>query len=118
MYRIIEKNFDDGIFKYRVNDIDLTIDYPFYKQDKNSNSLNLNFLKVSATDKNHLVKLYNVNGTNLLRFELAVLEISPSELVDVSKAFLDMQDVIDCFQEIISHNFPFDFTKEQEEEDV
>ena len=116
MYSIVEENFDDGIFKYRVNDIDLTIDYPFYKQDKSSNSLSLNFLKVSATDKNRLVKLYNVNGTNLLRFELAVLEISPSELLDVAEAFLGMQYVIDCFPEIISRNFPFDFTKEQEDD--
>jgi len=114
MYKVIAEDRESGVFEYLVNDIRLKIDYPFYMQDKNDDSFSLNYLKVSATDKKHLVKLYNVNGTNLLLFKMAELEIYPSDLSDAAEAFLSMKQVIDCFQEIVSRNFPFDFTREQD----
>jgi hypothetical protein len=114
MYNVITEDKENGVFEYLVNDIRLKIDYEFYKEDQKNNTLSLDYFYVSAIDNKSLIKLVNVLGTNLLRFELVNLNLRPSDLLDAADALLKMSHLLDCFQEIVSRNFPFDFTKEQE----
>ena len=114
MYNVITEDKENGIFEYLVDDIKLKLDYQFYKEDQKNDSLSLDYFHVSAIDNKFLIKLENIQGTNLLRFKLANFDLGPSDLLDTADALLKMNKLLESFQEIVSRNFPFDFTKEQE----
>lgn len=121
-YKVVKENPENGslgIFKYKYKNIYINISYHSYMKHKKKNKFYEEFLRIVIQDEFETVTVTN----NTYTHELYLSKIEPwwrendekFSFVHLAKIMLEIDEVCKIIPEIVSRNFPFDYSEKNTE---